>query len=759
MNPNRRKFTSALFLGLAAGATFGTDKSQSQDRVAPGSPTWNFLPPPDEFSSRALLDLRSLNEVVAGQSGFVRIGGDGGFLRGDGAPLRFWAVNTDVARSPFVAKPLGPKTAPDLARHARFLAKRGVNMVRLFRQLSPSLESHPDAAITDINEAERDSTWRAVAAMRKEGIYTTISPYWAALMKFSKAWGIPGGADQPAWGLLFFDKTLQHGYKTWLKKLLTETNPHTGIPLAQDPSVALLEIQNEDSLLFWTSVGIKGAQREALERLYGAFLTKKYGSLAQAVAAWKGDRASGDASDAGRPALLHLWELTKAGAGGHGVRLSDQTEFYARTMHDFNRGIVDYLRGELGVRQLINAGNWRTASNVRLSDVERWSYTSADVDAANVYTGGVHQGPNNGWALLNGDRFTSESVLLNPKAMPVNLKQTAGRPMLVTEGAWVMPNGYAAEGPFLVAAYSSLNGVAGYYWFNTGDEGWAQPQSANGHMPSQAKWVIATPETLGSFPALALAYRKGYLKRGAPTVIENRVLQDLWDRKTPILAEEASFDPNRDAGDIAPASSVKTGIPSDAFLVGPVLIAFGADPARSRAAPLSGSVGGGLVRANTGEILLNAKAGFCTIDAPKVQGVAAHFARAPVHQLSDVRFNSGNAFGAATAVSLDDAPLRTSKHILVQYATESRPTGWEQVPARVAIQGQAAVDGMEIKSYGRAPWQVVSADLSVAIRNLGLSSATVLDMNGMALATVSLERSSEQVVFRFPPAAMYVVLR
>ena len=101
----------------------------------PAVQTWNFVPTADSFSPEAWLDLRSLNEPVAGQTGFVGIGADGGFVRGDGAPLRFWAVNTDVARSPFVAAPLGPKTAPDLARHARFLAKRGVNMVRLHRQL------------------------------------------------------------------------------------------------------------------------------------------------------------------------------------------------------------------------------------------------------------------------------------------------------------------------------------------------------------------------------------------------------------------------------------------------------------------------------------------------------------------------------------------------------------------------------------------------------------------------------------------------
>ncbi len=226
--------------------------------------TWAFNPPRDEFLSTALLDLRSLNEKQAGETGFVRAGTDGGFVRGDGTPIRFWAVNTEVGRAPFVRKPLGPATSPDLARHARFLAKRGVNMIRLHRQLSPDLAANPNAAITNINLAERDGIWRSVAAMRAEGIYTTLSPYWAGPMKCALGWGIAGGAAQPAWGLLFFDPTLQQAYKAWLRQLLVPTNPYTGIPQGQDPSLAIIQIQNEDSLLFWTLDAIKGAQRTVL---------------------------------------------------------------------------------------------------------------------------------------------------------------------------------------------------------------------------------------------------------------------------------------------------------------------------------------------------------------------------------------------------------------------------------------------------------------------------------------------------------------
>ena len=70
--------------------------------------------------------------------------------------------------------------------------------------------------------------------------------------------------NQAPSGLLFFNPKLQEGYKAWLKALLARPNPYTGIPLAQDPALAIIQLQNEDSLLFWTSQGIKGKASRAL---------------------------------------------------------------------------------------------------------------------------------------------------------------------------------------------------------------------------------------------------------------------------------------------------------------------------------------------------------------------------------------------------------------------------------------------------------------------------------------------------------------
>ncbi|MES1161582.1 MAG: hypothetical protein ABUL50_00800, partial [Rhizobacter sp.] len=390
---------------------------------------------------------------------------------------------------------------------------------------------------------------------------------------------------------------------------------------------------------------------------------------------------------------------------------------------------------------------------------ERWSYSAGEVDATNVYTGGLHRGPYEGWGIVNGDTFSRESVLQHPLALPINLRQTQGRPMLVTEGGWVPPNGFGAEGPFLISAYASLSGVAGYYWFTTGDEGWAPPQSANGYLPSQQKWSFADPDVLGTFPAAALAYRSGYVNRGAPVVVDSRTLQELWERKSPAPVEATSFDPNRDAVSLLARLGLDTNVPAAAFLVGPVRVAFGSDRPRSTIASFGGFVDNDRVRANTGQIALNSAQGFCTVDAPMAQGVAAHFAQAPVHQLSDVRFTSGNAFGAAMAISLDGLPLARSTRVLVQYGTQSRPTGWKQLPATLKVEGQAAVSGAEVVSFGQAPWQVESALLDVVIKNPHLTSATALDMNGMASGPVALKREGAQVSFRFPAAAMYVVLR
>lgn len=737
--------TKTLLLGFFLSVSLGVKAELTNEPVPTADRCWAFQPPRDEFSPDSLLDLRFLNEKFAGEHGFVSRSKEGDdFTFSDGSPARFWAVN-DAAFD------------KDLARHARFLAKRGVNMVRFHMNITPTGDD-----LMGIDRAERDRLWKGVAAMKQEGIYVTFSPYWAGPARVKPAMGIldTGGAGN--WGLLFFDSKLQAAYKQWLKQVLTQNNPYTGVPLAQDPALAILEIQNEDSLLFWTSQGIKGSAKQELRRQFGAFLDKKYGSLQKAAQAWNGaapspDQDGPDNFATGQAALYIIWELTQhRGTEGQQRRCADQMQFFTETMYNFNRAIGQYLKDELGCKQLVNAGNWKTADDATMLDAERWSYSANEVMAVNRYYGGVHEGQNSGWAIVNGDRFTDESVLLRPPELPLTLKQVAGFPMIVTESSWVPPQGYQSEGPFLVAVYQALTGIDAYYWFATGEEGWRQPGSANGFMPSEGKWVCATPMLMGQWPAAAMMYRRGYVQRGDPVVVEHRRLEDLWHRRVPLIAEASGFDPNRDTQRVSSASRDNQRVSPLAYLVGPVMVQYGDNPSPNRVLDLDRYLHENEKRVEsiTGQLDWDYGNGCCTLNALKAQGVTGFLRKVGTFKLGNVQIHSNDPYATVLVVAMDDRPLNDSARILVQVGTTERPAEWKTKPTQVKER-----PGEEVVSYGHAPWMIVRSDLRLEVNNSKISKARVLDPNGMPVREITLESSNGKKSFQFPPDALYVVLQ
>lgn len=717
---------------------------------------WAFAPEPDTFSEQALVDLRSLNETVAGETGFITRSKSGDdFVRGDGKPIRFWAINSGAYnKHPRFA-------APDLDRHARFLAKRGVNMMRFHGNVTTKGDD-----IDAINTQERDGLWRTIASMKKAGIYVTFSPYWANSSQVKPgAHGVLASEQGNPHGLLFFDERLQAAYKSWWKQILTEPNPHTGIALKDDPALAIIQLQNEDSLLFWTAQGIKGAAGKVLRQRFASFAATKHGSIEQALAAWGGTRHDEDGAD--ELGLYIVWELTgggnvtRSGSAGAKARAADQSEFLARMMYDFNAMMARYLRDELGAKQIVNAGNWKTADNVRLNDLERWSYTANEVVATNRYYTGIHKGEHNGWAIVPGDEFTDPSVIRQPREFPLTLRLVSGHPMLITESAWVPPLAKQSEGPFLIGAYSALTGFDGYYWFATGEEMWRQPGSANGYLnPSAGKWVVATPMQLGQFPANAFAYRTNLIKQGKTVVHEERSLESLWRRDVPAIPEDAGFDPNRDAGDAAANNQVRTEVDQLAYLAGPVSVTYGtAKDAVTVANELPSLMTPESVRSITGELTWNHVKGVVSVNAPAIQGASGFLAAAGSQQLADVTIASSNDYATVVAVALDGKPLKTSRKVLIQVGTEARPTGWKTEPARIALDnGARHVDGERIVSVGTAPWRIQATATTLTIANAALTTAIVCDANFQETSRLPLERAGAKRSLTLPADTLYIVL-
>ena len=263
------------------------------------------------------------------------------------------------------------------------------------------------------------------------------------------------------------------------------------------------------------------------------------------------------------------------------------------------------------------------------------------------------------------------------------------------------------------------------------------------------------------FPAAALAYRKGYVKRANPVVTEQRSFDDLWNRRAPLIAETDGFDPNRDSRDISPKSLVRTAIDQRAYLVGPVQVKFGSDPALSSVRPLESYVtqSGTSIRSATSEVKLDTRLQSCTVDSSSAQGVAAFFENQSEYKLSDIDFTCQNRYGSALAVAMDGKPMRASSQILVQFCSTVRPTNWQEKAAQIDIGQGKSVPGFEVTNFGTSPWQVTSPQLTIHIRNPRLRSAVALDENGNILAPVKTLRDPAGIAFRFPEKSLYVVVR
>jgi len=707
--------------------------------------TWEFKPHEVE---QPLLDLRYLNEKVAGETGFVHLSADGNsFVRGDGAPMRFWMVQCNTALF------MGGKAQGD--QHARWLARLGVNFARVSGgTLNPrAAGSHPE----DIEKANLDGTWGFVAAMKKQGIYSMLNPYWAAGGSDLANWGVEGYSGKQArpWGLLFFNPQLQAAYRGWMKHMMTDVNPYTGIPLAQDPSVAVILLQNEDSLLWFSEGSIKGAQRELLCKRFGDFLIQKYSSLDKAVQAWDGTTLPGDKPADGRMELYGVYQTTLVrGNTGADKRQDDQTQFITELMRRFNADTAKYLREELGCKQLIAADNWKPASMEKLLDCERYAYTANEVVAKNDYFGGIHTGGGDvGYNIAAGHEFSNNCVLNNPWQLPINTKQVVGHPNIITESSWVNPNLYQSDMAFMVSVYRSLTGQAGLCNFATG--------SNTGFDPGISKWSASTPMLAGQWPAAALLYRLGYVRQGPVVVHEERPLADLWQRKTPLITEQTGFDPNHDI-ELHEGRLPDGSIPPLAYLVGRVEVVYGGDPAKTAVADLGKYIDPAkkIVRSVTGEVELDYGQGICRLDAPKAQGACGFLDKPGEIALSAVKITSTNAYASVLVVAMDDIALTESHKMLVQVGTTARPGGWKTEPAELKPKGwKTSIAGERILAKGDKPWQIAATQVTLEIANAHVTTATLLDTGGSALRTVALEHTDGgRVRIVLPEETMYLIL-
>ena len=220
------------------------------------------------------------------------------------------------------------------------------------------------------------------------------------------------------------------------------------------------------------------------------------------------------------------------------------------------------------------------------------------------------------------------------------------------------------------------------------------------------KWSASIPPILGGFPADALLFRKGYVKQGEAVVHEERTLKSLWARETPLIAEDPSFDPNRDKAQPGrPPGEKATEVNPLAFLVGPVEVKYDGDPSKTRVdRPLP------LHRPRQEDDPERHRRNPARLQhrplhrrRPQAQGACGFLEKAGLIKLSDLSIRSANAYATVVAVSLDDLPLATSKRILIQIGTAAQAHRLGHQARRIQGRGEKARPRAGGRHHRQAP--------------------------------------------------------
>jgi hypothetical protein len=700
--------------------------------AAEGERWFPFDPKPDAFVDGCAIDLRCLNERFAGEHGFIGVK-DGRFIHSQtGEPVRFWAVNG----------PPHELRGAELRQCARMLAKHGVNLIRVHGGYFDERG--------EVDPAKVKQALEIVEAMKAEGIYTHFSIYFPLWLtpKPDNSWLKGYDGKSHPFAALFFNPEFQAQYRRWWAALLITPSPLTGKPLTGEPAVAGLEMQNEDSLFFWTFAdkNVPDVQLRLLEKLFGDWLVTKYGSLEAALAKWNGLKVKRDAPTEGRIGFRPLWnmcnEKTARDQDTAQFLLEEQTRFYTET--------YAFLR-KLGFKGPITASNWATASPEVFGPLEKLSYTCGDFTDRHGYFGCNHTGESAEWSLRNGHTYSERSALRFDPEQPGKPRQFVhpamdvhydGKPSMISETTWNRPNRFRSEAPLYLAVYGALQHSDAIVHFALDGHDWAVKPNY-----WMQPWTLMTPAMLGQFPAAALIFRRGLVSAGsvlADLRLSRAALRRL--EGTP-LPQDAALDELR-LREIPTGADLQPGGRLDPLLhyAGQAEVRFVAGPGSVKVSDLRPLIDHAkqTVTSSTGELRLDYGKGVLTINAARAQGLSGRLLAAGPVETRDLAIASEMELGHIVAVSLDDQPLARSRKILLQVMSEERASGF---------QADTVSEGVKrVTNIGTNPWQVKELNGTVRFKRPDAAqlNVTALDFNGYPASACDSARD-----IRLRPTTLY----
>jgi len=713
---------SNLFVRVCCACLFGVCLRPAQ--AADTSSWYEFSP--SNTSESGEIGMQDWLEKPAGKHGRIERKADKLFYHGK--PIKLWGLNLCYSAC-----------APDTEmaeKRAAFYPKYGINSVRLHKYADGSgwagIQSENSCVEFDIEALDRMDY--QVARLKAAGIYLTLSAHFGSLKlgpddrKFVPSLEEFGTFDNkknriatPHSGI-HYSRELQDVHIRQMVNLLEHENPYTRLTYAEDPAIAFVEIINEQSVLFFTSMNPLKASKTLRRQVAGRFsdwLREKYGSHDKLRAAW-GEKAFDGFGGDGFPSLgEHLdkrnilplgnpWYWDPAQLNGSQAfrrqRLLDTLQFLYRLQCQFYDRYTQAVR-EAGYQGEVLASNWQAGRALSHFYNLHSDWHVGTIDRHNYFGGG---------SAKPGQKFNNATMLHTAGCgtLSVGLQQAADRPFMLSEWIHVFPNEWGVEGPALLGAYGyGLQGWDVSYMFQNRDAGGFSERIG------RDRWDVTVPHVLGIFPAVARQVLRGDVRESklqAPLLVHVPSLADVKLGFADRVVQEhdvKTFDTDK--------------VPARALAVARCAVEFTDQYRDTPVFDLTRFENDGFLVSSTGQLRWKEGGdtrlgGYFTIDTPGTKAVVG-FAQGRQCRLGNVTIEPQCRYAAIYVTAPEpNKNIDTSKKLLIVAIARARNTDMK------------LSDGEdEIVERGRAPIKMEPVHARITISSAGSPTVRVLDHDGL----------------------------
>jgi hypothetical protein len=232
----------------------------------------------DEETAGTPIDLSYLNPQPAGTHGYLRVEGER-IVDGRGQTVRLYGSNICDYH------PMPPKE--DAPRVAKRLKQLGINFIRLhYFDFAKAPAGILNADMQTLNPEKLDQFDWLIANLKENGIYVDINLHVCRPYP-----NMPEGTHSFGKGIDFIHEPYIESQKRYARDLIGHRNPYTGLTYAEDPAIALIEINNENTVFsIWTRLATLPEEfSKPIQERWNRWLIKKYATSDKLRQAWNSE--------------------------------------------------------------------------------------------------------------------------------------------------------------------------------------------------------------------------------------------------------------------------------------------------------------------------------------------------------------------------------------------------------------------------------------------------------------------------------------